>query len=306
MSLERRIDELYALPLAEFTAARNDFAKSLRADGDKEAAARVKALAKPSLSAWAVNQLHHHQGDELDALLAAGEQLRAAQLGGAGERQQATAERRRILSRLLDRAEEHVRSAGGAAGRVLRQRVGRSLEALSAYPADDPARPPLGRLVADVEPRGFGALGALRASLERPPAASRKPEKTKAKATKGKKPAAGDAAASAPAKQPSAARAVKRRREERRVAELEIRVTKVEKEATVSREALDRAKAELAKAESRAVEARERARLALEAATAARRRVAALRRDSQGVETRLERANRELVAARAQLAATLE
>jgi hypothetical protein len=48
------IDELYQLPLDEFTAARNALAKST---GD----ASIKKLEKPSLSAWAVNQLFWHQ-----------------------------------------------------------------------------------------------------------------------------------------------------------------------------------------------------------------------------------------------------
>jgi len=52
-ALEERLDELYALPLDEFTAARNELAKALRAEGKREEADAVKALAKPSVTAWA-------------------------------------------------------------------------------------------------------------------------------------------------------------------------------------------------------------------------------------------------------------
>ena len=45
-----RIDELYQLPLEEFTPARNALAKEL-GDGD------IKKLEKPNVAAWAVNQL---------------------------------------------------------------------------------------------------------------------------------------------------------------------------------------------------------------------------------------------------------
>jgi hypothetical protein len=53
----REPDDLYALPLEEFTAARNELARSLKAAGDADEAARVKKLKKPPVSAWAVNQL---------------------------------------------------------------------------------------------------------------------------------------------------------------------------------------------------------------------------------------------------------
>ena len=47
-------DELYGLPLAEFTPARDARAKALKGT---EHASRVKALRKPSLAAWVVNLL---------------------------------------------------------------------------------------------------------------------------------------------------------------------------------------------------------------------------------------------------------
>ena len=48
--------DLYALPLAEFTAARNEAAKRLMDAGDADAAKQVKALRKPSRAAWAINR----------------------------------------------------------------------------------------------------------------------------------------------------------------------------------------------------------------------------------------------------------
>ena len=54
------IDQLYQLPLDEFTAARNALAKS-------SGQASLKALEKPTLAAWAVNQLYWHQRATYDA-----------------------------------------------------------------------------------------------------------------------------------------------------------------------------------------------------------------------------------------------
>ena len=48
---------LYRLPLAEFVPARDQLARQLRAAGDREAARQVASLRRPSISAWAANQL---------------------------------------------------------------------------------------------------------------------------------------------------------------------------------------------------------------------------------------------------------
>ena len=48
---------LYALPLSEFTSARNKLAKQARARGYADEAERIGRLQKPSLPAWALNML---------------------------------------------------------------------------------------------------------------------------------------------------------------------------------------------------------------------------------------------------------
>lgn len=68
--------ELYALSLAEFTSARNDRAKLV---ADRALAAEIRALRKPSSSAWVVNQLVRRRPDELESLLDLGRSLRDAQ-----------------------------------------------------------------------------------------------------------------------------------------------------------------------------------------------------------------------------------
>src|SRR3954451_19713893 len=59
--LEQEIERLYQLPLEEFTPARNALAK-----GSTEAA-RIRALAKPPIGAWAVNQLYWTDPDTWNA-----------------------------------------------------------------------------------------------------------------------------------------------------------------------------------------------------------------------------------------------
>ena len=83
-TLDAEIDRLYQLPLDEFTPARNALAKG--AGGE---AARVRALSKPPVAAWAVNQLYWRKTEVWNALLAAAENAhrvqRAVLAGRAGD-----------------------------------------------------------------------------------------------------------------------------------------------------------------------------------------------------------------------------
>lgn len=107
-------DRLYAEPLSGFTAARDTTAKALGsgAGADKELAARVKALKKPSVAAWAVNLLVRREADQIDQVLAVAESLRAAAESMDGEELRALTRQRRQLTNALagsarDLAREH-------------------------------------------------------------------------------------------------------------------------------------------------------------------------------------------------------
>lgn len=93
------VDELFRVPPAEFTAARDALAKQRRAEGDKEGAAAIKALRRPSVGAWAVNQVARDHPELVDAVVDAGAAVRAAQEallagGERGDLRAATAARR--------------------------------------------------------------------------------------------------------------------------------------------------------------------------------------------------------------------
>ena len=72
-------DELYGLPLAEFTPARDARAKELKGT---DLAPRVKALRKPSTAAWVVNLLMRRETEQVDQVLAEEPRL----VGGRTER----------------------------------------------------------------------------------------------------------------------------------------------------------------------------------------------------------------------------
>src|SRR5690348_11137037 len=83
VDFEAELDWLYGLPLGEFTAARNELAKRLRAGGENERAEAVKGLRKPSAAVWLVNQLAHDRELDVQRLLKAGEFLTESQVKAA-------------------------------------------------------------------------------------------------------------------------------------------------------------------------------------------------------------------------------
>lgn len=114
-------DELFDLPPDEFVAVRDALARRLKADGDKDGAATVKALRRPTVAAWAVNQVARSSAGRKDvaALVQVGDRLRDAHdalLEGKGDAaiREATAERRQLVAKLTKQAVAKL-SAGGEA-----------------------------------------------------------------------------------------------------------------------------------------------------------------------------------------------
>ena len=159
---EKELDELYRGPLEEFTPARNELAKSLRADGETEAADWVKGLRKPTRTAWLVNQLAVRKSKEVSQLLGLGQQLRAAQeemLAGATDRGKLreTASRERQAIDSLVRTAETIGREHGVGTQIL-DRVGETLQAASSDPQVAEAIEK-GRLTREQRAAGIGLVG---------------------------------------------------------------------------------------------------------------------------------------------------
>jgi hypothetical protein len=161
-SHENAIDDLYGKPLDEFTAARDALARELRKEGENAVANRVKELRKPTISAWAINQLVRRERMQIRSLLVAGEKLRRAHadlLGGgrpADVREAADAERKAI-GHLVSSAAEVLSEAGHSASESALERVATTLRAAAV---DEEGRAALeqGRLTRDLDPTGFGPV----------------------------------------------------------------------------------------------------------------------------------------------------
>jgi hypothetical protein len=163
--VDEELESLYGLPLEEFTAARDDLSKRVRAAGLRDQAEAIKALRKPPVSAWTVNQLARNHADDVKALVQAGERLAKAQaqaLASGGRERFATArdEHAAALTEVGHRITPLLEDAGRPASQPT---IERALKTLRAASLDEEARAELlaGRLQDDVEPGGFSLLAGL-------------------------------------------------------------------------------------------------------------------------------------------------
>ena len=171
--LDDEVDALFQLPLAEFTGARNALAAKLKKSGRADEAASVKALSKPSISAWAVNQLYWNHREAFDLLLALAERFHRAQKSGKVADMRASLDaRREVLSELSDIAASDLRDAGHNPSLDTIHRITTTLEGLSAIASrSDGPRP--GRLTHDVDPPGFESFGSFVPRLTAVPPATK-------------------------------------------------------------------------------------------------------------------------------------
>ncbi|MGH9871883.1 MAG: hypothetical protein ACRD9S_05375 [Pyrinomonadaceae bacterium] len=162
--LDDDIDALFRLSLAEFTSARNTLAARLKQSGHNDEAERVRLLAKPSISAWTVNQLYWMHREAFDQLIATGKRFRPGQAsrlaGKVADMRDSLDARRGALSHLSDLATALLGDAAHNPTPDTMRRVTTTLEALSTY-ALLPDGPTPGRLTQDLDPPSFEALSSL-------------------------------------------------------------------------------------------------------------------------------------------------
>ena len=273
--VDEAADELYGLPPGEFTRARDERAKELRGGGDREASNAVKALRRPTVAAWALNQLARRRTKDLDKLLSAGEDLRAAQeeLLAGGDRsafQDAAARERDLVAKLAADATT-LASEAGERGGGLQEKVAATLHA-AALDEETAEELRAGRLVKEREAiGGFGAMAGAPA-----PAPSAKPPK--------KRPAKRRAARSSGAAAEDA-----QRRQRLTAARTDERHARRELEA--AERAVKHAEERAEAAEAHAREAGERARTTAERLKEAKRAQTAARKAHARAERALAKAD---------------
>ncbi|HEV8688527.1 MAG TPA: hypothetical protein VGQ84_14690 [Gaiellaceae bacterium] len=152
------VDRLYELPLGDFTAARNALAKKL-------GTADVRKLKKPTVPAWAVNQLARRREVDMRRLLRAGEALESAQreaVAGGDQKafENARRDEREAVRKLRSEAAALLGADGHPASDANLERIARTLHAGAAT---EEGRTALreGRLSEELEPRGFEAFAGV-------------------------------------------------------------------------------------------------------------------------------------------------
>jgi len=163
--LDEEIDRLFELPPEGFIAARDEMAKRLKTAGRSADAAEVRALRRPTVAAWGVNQVARRNPEGLKELLDAGAALRQAQrkvisgVKSSGFRD-AMERRRRAVTRLTKAAEQVLEQSGHSSAGAA-EAAAATFEAASL---DEEAAEAVrsGRLSKELPPpAGFGSVGGL-------------------------------------------------------------------------------------------------------------------------------------------------
>ena len=300
-------DDLYSGPPAEFVARRAAAVKAARADKERELAAAIGELRKPTVSAWLVNLLVRDDPDLAGQIVALGEGLRDAEksLDGPALRELST-QRRQLVRSLVARAKRLAQPTGQKIGDSVVQELDATLTAALADPAV--AREVVsGRLTAAREYAGFGMADASSAPAKAaaPTPAPKKP-KADPPTARGKLRLVGDSERAEPEepKESVAERDRRRRREEREQRardEAQAAWEQAERAATEARQrhdaavaARDESAAEVARAEERAARAHEEEDDLVRALAEARRRLAAAGKEATAADKDVSAAQQTL------------
>ena len=244
MALEEEIGRLYGLPLEEFVRQRNEAAREARRSGRREEAEAIARLPKPTIVAWAVNQLARDKRKEVDLLLDSGKRLLDAQrssLEGHGRKEldRARQSLEKAAARLVSAAKVMLEER---AGEATLERIGETLRS-AAISAEGRERLATGTLTEAMSGTNWDVLESLAAGL--PPV--RTAEKSPARKKSSPRKSEGSGPTSASSGELSSAReAVREAQGRQREAARSVR--EAEQERTRARRALDDAEESLEKA----------------------------------------------------------
>jgi hypothetical protein len=279
-------NELYAGPMEDFVAARASAAKNA-AGRDKELAAAVRSLPKPSVAAWAVNMLALHQPEVLAQLMELGGRMREAQASlDAAALRELGRERRTMLSAAVETA----RSVAEQQGRAISDAMAGDVEdTLRALTADEGASAAVrsGRLLKTLSADGVNSVdldGVVAVPSVLPSAAATPP--------------AGPATPAGKKTRMTADKAQERRPNKPRLQA--VRQTP----RTASPPALDKAKAALAEAQAAEAEAARAAQELQDQADETRTEIAELLEEARELRARLKSTEEQVDRSRKLLAAT--
>lgn len=157
-----RVKHLYSVPIERFVAERDAISRDLKAEGRTAEAAAVHALRRPTVAAWAINQVRRQDPELIDELIGAGSELQQAQRallagGGSAHLQEAARAEREAVERATEAARAVLAEAGRPASG---QTLDRVRETLHAAALDEGTRRQLeeGRLTEEHTAVGLGPM----------------------------------------------------------------------------------------------------------------------------------------------------
>ena len=168
MDLDSVAGELYGLLPEDFSATRNLRAGEARAAGDRDLAAAIRRLRRPTTSAWLANLLVRERPTEISQLLELGTAMHRAQSDLLGEEmRQLSRQRQQVVTSLSDAARQLAHGVGMQASDATMRELEETLEAAIV---DAAARDALasGRLATAMRYSGLGA-GSRGLAIPLPP-----------------------------------------------------------------------------------------------------------------------------------------
>ncbi|MFF2789698.1 hypothetical protein ACFVT6_23570 [Streptomyces sp. NPDC058049] len=292
MDVESVAVELYGLRPSEFTKVRDAYAAKARKAGDRQLAAAIAALRKPTVAAWTAGLLTRRRPEEAHSLIQLGEALRAAHRTlDAAQLRKLSHDQHVVIGDLARTARTLAAEAGQAVSEPVLHEVEQILHAVLAGP-DVAAQWAEGRLTKapDTVP-GFTGLEPLPGAA--PP---RRAQDT---------PPTGSAADHVPAPEPepepepdTGKRALQARHERVKAARTESAETRavterLEAAQAAAQELADRAAAAVAEAEDEVQDAKERLETARAASTDAAARLREASRVAAKARARAQAAARK-------------
>lgn len=239
--------KLFQATPTEFIAVRKSVAAELKAAGLKTEAGEVAKIAKPPITAWAVNQLWWKHEADFNALMTAAKAVRAGDMSEVRTH-------RKALAKLEEHATALLESVGNSAQESTLRRIETTLSAIAASGSFEPEE--AGMLTDDREASGFSALGisSFQAPPPAPPPAPEKPHAPPvdlAKEREARAAAAAAAAAEKKEREEREARAAAALKEAKAVVTgARAEVTRLEKELDAAMATLNAAEEKLAELEA--------------------------------------------------------
>ena len=281
--LETALLAVYRGPLEEFVSRRDALVKQLRAAKRREDADRVKALRKPSRTAWVLDNIVHEDPAPIEQLAAAIGAAQAVQSGAD-------------LRAVLDNVRTAIRDVATAGARVA-IRAGQAIDASTLVTAvhavigETSAFGDLraGRLVDVPDGGGLDILTAITISVPPSPSVAASPQSTAAPVPE------------PPKAEPSAQAAKQAAQEAERAIAARADLQRAEASLAEAREQTDRAEQSVRESQAE-LDAAERAVSQAQADAQARRGdVERARRDAQAAAAHVRDAERAVAAARARI-----